>query len=49
SRWELVNAVKHIGLDVKAGKIDPETIDSQTLQSYLTTSAFPDPELMIRT
>lgn len=49
SRWELVNAVKNIGLDVKVGKIDPETINQDTLQQYLTTSQFPDPELMIRT
>jgi undecaprenyl diphosphate synthase len=49
SRWELVNAVKNIALDVKAGKVDPETINQDTLQSYLTTSEFPDPELMIRT
>jgi undecaprenyl diphosphate synthase len=49
SRWELVHAVKNIGIDVKAGKIDPETIDQHTLQQYLNTSSFPDPELMIRT
>jgi undecaprenyl diphosphate synthase len=49
SRWELVNAVKHIAIDVKEGKIDPENIDQNTLQKYLTTSEFPDPELMIRT
>lgn len=49
SRWELVNAVQKIALDVQKGKIDPEKIDHQTLQSYLTTSNFPDPELMIRT
>ncbi|MBI2284031.1 MAG: isoprenyl transferase [Bacteroidetes bacterium] len=49
SRWELVNAVKNIGQDIKAGKIDPETICQETLQQYLTTSKFPDPELMIRT
>ncbi|KAI9449349.1 undecaprenyl pyrophosphate synthase, partial [Russula earlei] len=49
SRWELVNAVKNIGLDVKAGIIDPATINEHTLQQYLTTSNFPDPELMIRT
>jgi undecaprenyl diphosphate synthase len=42
SRWELTNAVKHIGIDVKAGKIDPETIDQQTIQQYLSTSKFPD-------
>ncbi len=49
SRWELVNAVKNIGLDVKAGLIDPEQINAETLQQYLSTSKFPDPELMIRT
>jgi len=49
SRWELVNAVKNIGIDVKAGKIDPQKIDQHTLQQYLTTSNLPDPELMIRT
>jgi undecaprenyl diphosphate synthase len=49
SRWELVNAAKNIGLDVKAGKINPEKIDQDVLRKYLTTSNFPDPELMIRT
>ncbi len=49
SRWELVNAVKNIGIDVKEGKIDPTTINAETLEQYLTTSEFPDPELMIRT
>ena len=43
SRWELVNAVKNIGLDVQAGKIDPATINHETLEKYLTTSQFPDP------
>jgi undecaprenyl diphosphate synthase len=36
-------------LDVQAGKIEPETISQDTLQQYLLTSSFPDPELMIRT
>lgn len=49
SRWELVNAVKNIGMDVQAGKIDPAAINQDTLQRYLSTSQFPDPELMIRT
>ena len=49
SRWELVNAVKNIGLDVQSGKINPSEINQDTLQQYLATSAFPDPELMIRT
>jgi undecaprenyl diphosphate synthase len=49
SRWELVHAVKRIARDVKDGKIDPEQIGQDTLQNYLATSGFPDPELMIRT
>jgi undecaprenyl diphosphate synthase len=49
SRWELVNAVKNIATDVKKGLLQPENISQETLQSYLATSEFPDPELMIRT
>jgi undecaprenyl diphosphate synthase len=49
SRWELVEAVKHIAQDVKTGKLDPAYITQDTFQSYLSTAAFPDPELMIRT
>ena len=49
SRWELVNAVKNIGLDIEKGVIKAEDICEDTLQHYLATSNFPDPELMIRT
>lgn len=49
SRWELVNAVKQIAEDVKTGRIEPAAITHDTLQQYLCTSEFPDPELMIRT
>jgi undecaprenyl diphosphate synthase len=49
SRWELVNAVKQIGLDVEAGKINAASINQSVLEHYLATSEFPDPELMIRT
>jgi undecaprenyl diphosphate synthase len=48
-RWELLNAVKNIAYEVKTGKLNIEEIDQDTLQQYLCTSAFPDPELMIRT
>jgi undecaprenyl diphosphate synthase len=36
-------------MDVKSGKLDPETIDHDVFQKYLCTRSFPDPELMIRT
>ena len=49
SRWELVEAVRHIAADVKEGKIIPDSITQETLQQYLCTSNFPDPELMVRT
>ena len=48
-RWELLNAVKNIAYEVKKGKLAVEEISQETLQKYLCTSNFPDPELMIRT
>src|SRR6476469_862424 len=48
-RWELLNAVKNIAWEVQQGKLAVSEIDQDTLQQYLTTSAYPDPELMIRT
>ena len=48
-RWELVNAVKNIAHDVEAGKLQADDITQNTLQQYLWTSDYPDPELMIRT
>src|SRR3990170_549847 len=49
SRWELMNAVQHIARDVQAGVLQPDQITQETLPQYLTTSTYPDPELMIRT
>lgn len=49
SRWELVQAVKHIAEDVQAGKLSADNITQDTVSGYLATSNFPDPELMIRT
>jgi undecaprenyl diphosphate synthase len=48
-RWELLNAVKNIAWEVKQGNLKIEAIDQDILQQFLCTSAFPDPELMIRT
>jgi undecaprenyl diphosphate synthase len=45
----LLNAVKSIAYEVKSGRLAVEEIDQDTLQRFLTTSDFPDPELMIRT
>ena len=49
SRWELTEAVKSLAQDVRSDKLDPASITQDTLQQYLSTKDFPDPELMIRT
>jgi undecaprenyl diphosphate synthase len=49
SRWEMGEAARQMGLDVKSGKLAPELIDQECFQKYLCTRNFPDPELMIRT
>ncbi len=49
SRWEIAHTVKLIAADVKRGVLQPGDITQDTVQKYLTTSEFPDPELMIRT
>ncbi|HEY5463366.1 MAG TPA: isoprenyl transferase [Hanamia sp.] len=49
SRWEIINAVKNIGAEIKKGKLIPEEITGDVFNQYLCTVGFPDPELMIRT
>lgn len=49
SRWEIAEAIKQIARQVQDGKLDPAAIDQDTLQHFLSTREFPDPELMIRT
>ena len=49
SRWEIVQAAKHIAEDAKSGKLDPSTVSQDIFKQYLSTANFPDPELMIRT
>ncbi len=49
SRWEMANAIKKIAKEVLAGNLNADDINQNTLQQYLSTSKFPDPELMIRT
>ena len=49
SRWELTEAVKKIVADVEDKKLNAADISQETLQHYLSTAPFPDPELMIRT
>ena len=45
SRWEISQALKQIC----AERLDPATVDEETLRRYLCTSEYPDPDLLIRT
>tara|TARA_Y100001949_G_scaffold135648_1_gene117153 strand:+ start:27 stop:764 length:738 start_codon:yes stop_codon:yes gene_type:complete len=48
-KWDLAQATKAIAVDVKAGSVNPDDIDQSLIAEYLSTSGFPDPELLIRT
>jgi len=49
ARWEILEAVKNIALNVKNSEIEIENIDEELFSSYLTTNQIPDPDLVIRT
>lgn len=49
ARWEIVNAVRNICKDIKAGALDVDAINESSFPLYLTTREMPDPELIIRT
>jgi undecaprenyl diphosphate synthase len=48
-RADLADAVKSIGQQVKAGKLDPDNIDETTIGDNLSTAGMPEPDLLIRT
>ena len=48
-QWDIMQACKAIAFDVKAGLLNPESINEQLIASYLSTASIPDPELLIRT
>lgn len=48
-RTEIVDAVKKLAADVKAGKLDPDSITPEDISSRLYHPEIPDPDLLIRT
>jgi undecaprenyl diphosphate synthase len=48
-RTELVDACRRVAEEVAAGRLRPEEINEQVIESKLYTSALPDPDLLIRT
>jgi len=48
-RAEIVDAVRAIAREIKAGRLDVADIDEKMIARNLYTSAIPDPDLLIRT
>ncbi len=48
-RTELVDAVRHLCGEVKAGRLTPDEIDEAVISNALYTAGMPDPDLLIRT
>jgi len=49
SRDEITRAVRAIARQVREGTLDPAAVGEVTITQHLDTSAFPDPDLVIRT
>lgn len=48
-RWDITQAARTLAARARAGDIAPEEITEETLADTLSTSGFPDPDLLIRT
>ncbi|CAH0999033.1 Isoprenyl transferase [Neolewinella maritima] len=48
-KWDIARAVRRLGQEVAAGRLDADTLDEADLSTRLSTHAYPDPELIIRT
>ncbi|ADC62970.1 undecaprenyl diphosphate synthase [Allochromatium vinosum DSM 180] len=48
-RWDIVQAVRQLALDVQAGWLDPSQIDERRLADRLSFPDLPEPDLFIRT
>lgn len=48
-RWDIIEATRKIARQVKEGRLQPDEIDENVLNSALNTSRYPNPELLIRT
>ena len=49
SKWEITRAVRDIAAEAKAGKINVDDIDEDTVARHMQTAFMPDPDLLIRT
>jgi undecaprenyl diphosphate synthase len=48
-RTEIADGLRELVADAQAGRLDPDTIDEETLRGYLYDPDTPDPDLLVRT
>ena len=48
-RWDITNACRQLGGLIESGKLTPAQIDEELMQSHLSLSELPEPDLFIRT
>ncbi len=48
-RWEVLEAVKSVAVDAKAGNVDLDVLSEADFSRYLSTGDMPDPDLLVRT
>lgn len=48
-QWDIANAAKQLAIRVKAGELEPEQIDVQQLDRYISLADLPKPDLCLRT
>ena len=49
ARAELIDAIRSLAVDVRAGRLEPEDVTEQAICRRLYTADMPDPDLLIRT
>jgi len=49
ARAELLDAVRRIAAEARAGRLAPTSLSEESLAGYLYTAGMPDPDLLIRT
>ena len=48
-RWDILNAMRRIASDVESNRLSVASMADSQLQSYLSMSSLPEPDLLIRT
>ncbi len=48
-KWDITRAARQLALEVESGRMEASAVDEAALSARLSTQAWPDPELIIRT